>query len=100
VSDEPPFYAPGRKPKPRQPKAGELLIEFSRVSDKRVWRCELRDKGKCGVDCQWFCDGSFMSSRLFPTRTVAIAWAEESARRSSGKVARQWMVSKWPFRAT
>jgi hypothetical protein len=74
---EEPFYSPSYKPKPRQPLPGELLLAFSRVSDKTVWRCELRDKGEYGVDCQWYLDGSFHLSRLWPTRELAIAWATE-----------------------
>jgi hypothetical protein len=67
----------GSRP-PRPPKAGELLFEFVRVSDRKHFRCELRFHGESyGWEAQWFDDGGhFASHGAFVTRAAAVAWAE------------------------
>jgi hypothetical protein len=52
----------GARP-PRQPKPGELLFEFVRVSDRKLFRCELRFHGESyGREAQWFDDGGHFAS--------------------------------------
>jgi hypothetical protein len=58
----------------RRPRDGELLFEFTRSSYR--YRVELRDHGQWGVDAQFVCDGHLHFSRMFPTRELAILWAE------------------------
>jgi hypothetical protein len=80
MADEP-FYAPNRPPaSPRQPKPGELLCEFQAKRTLKYWRVELRDCGEWGVEAQFFEDGHFSRSHRFPTRELAIAWAEAERR--------------------
>src|SRR3981081_3954961 len=79
MADDLPFYSPNRPPAPpRQPKPGELMFEFVRVSDRKTFRCELRFHGESyGWEAQWFDDGGrFASHGAFVTRAAAIAWAE------------------------
>jgi hypothetical protein len=62
-------------PRPRQP--GELLFEFVRASDKSHFRCQLRVHGEYGVEAQFFQAGELLIARTFPTRALAVLWAEE-----------------------
>ena len=77
MSDEQPFYSPNYRPKPRQPEAGELLIEFARVSDKRVWRCELQHKGQYGRRLP-----VVQRQRILDVSVVAFAWERGRVGRS------------------
>ena len=66
-------------PPPRQPKPGELLFEFQRSRDKRFVRVELRFHGESyGWEVQFIeDDGSHVYGRgAFPTRALAVQWAE------------------------
>jgi hypothetical protein len=75
--DEIPFYAPHQPPvAPRQPKPGDLVWEFVRARDHKRFRCELRGHGEYGWEAQIFDDLDHFISRRFPTRALAIAWAE------------------------
>jgi hypothetical protein len=42
-----------------------------------TWRCKLRDSGRHGVEAQFLQNGELLVGQLFPTRTAAIAWAED-----------------------
>ncbi len=78
MSDELPFYAPNRPSAPaRQLRAGELLFEFHVDRTHTFYRCELRDRGKYGVEAQLVDPVDLRIAHTFPTRELAIAWAEE-----------------------
>jgi hypothetical protein len=73
-----PFYTPNRPPAPpRQPKPGELLFEFHVERTLTFWRVELRDHGAYDVEAQFFDPVDLRLGHTFPTRALAVAWAEE-----------------------
>jgi hypothetical protein len=64
MSDEP-FYSPNAKPRPpRQPKPGELLVEFQRA-DGTPMTCERRDYDEFGTEAQLLLNGQFYIARTF-----------------------------------
>ena len=63
---------------PRQAVPGELLFEFHVERTKKFYRIELRDRGQYGVEAQVLDPVEFLHGHLFPTRALAIAWAEET----------------------
>src|SRR3954471_7767683 len=66
-------------PPPRQPKPGEPLFEFIRASDYRRIVVELRFNGESyGWEAQLLEDGVdlFCAHGRFPTRALAVQWAE------------------------
>ena len=75
MTDEDFFAAPGRKVPPRQPVPGELLWTVRR--DAVMWSCELRTYNGLGVEAQILRDGELVIGRTWPTRPLAIAWAEQ-----------------------
>jgi hypothetical protein len=77
MADEP-FYSPAYKPPPRIAKAGELLFEFVRASDRAPMSCELRFHGESyGWEAQFLVRGELLMSRgAFVTRAAAVLWAE------------------------
>ena len=52
----------------------ERLFEF--LSGYERFVCELRDHGKSGVEAMFYQDEEFLVSRFFPTRQLAIEWAD------------------------
>jgi len=72
-----PWNAP--PPPPRQPKPGEPLFEFVRATDRRWIVVELRFNGESyGWEAQLLEDGIdlFVAHGQFPTRALAVQWAE------------------------
>jgi hypothetical protein len=73
-----PFYALKKKPSPppHNPAPGEKLFEF--VRNRALISCELLFHGEpYGWEAQFLERGNFLYSRGgFPTRAVAVAWAE------------------------
>jgi hypothetical protein len=61
---------PTRVAKPR-----ELVFEFVRGDHVR-WRCELLDHGQYGCEAQILRDEEFSYSQTFPSRPLAVHWAE------------------------
>jgi hypothetical protein len=55
---------------------GELLFEFHVERTHTLYRCELRDRGTYGVEAQFFDPIDLRIAHLFPTRALAITWAE------------------------
>jgi hypothetical protein len=74
-SDDP-FFAPGHRAAPRVPRAGEVLFEFVRASDRVPMACELRYHGEFGVEAQFLERGEFLIGRRFDTGAQAVRWAE------------------------
>ncbi len=68
------FATPGRKVPPRVAKPGEQIwqIHVNHV----FWSCELRDHGRWGVEAQILRDNDFVIGLRFPSRPLAIAWAD------------------------
>jgi hypothetical protein len=67
-------------PPPRQPRPGEPLFEFIRASDHKRIVVELRFNGESyGWEAQLLEDGIdlFYSRGVFPTRALAMQWAEQ-----------------------
>jgi len=85
MADE--WYSPNHVTPKRQAKPGELLFEFQAERTLKYWRVELRDCGEWGIEAQFFEGGQFSRSHRFPTRALAIAWAE-AERRDLEKAAR------------
>jgi hypothetical protein len=76
MTDEP-FTKPGRVISPRQPKPGELLFEFVRLSDRAPMSCELRFHGESwGWEAQFLERGELFYSRRFDLGWQAVQWAE------------------------
>jgi hypothetical protein len=73
MSDELPFYAPNKPPRPaRQPQPGEHLWTLTRGDQSR--RAELRDAGgAAGAELQVFVNGEFASGRRYAARELALA---------------------------
>jgi len=73
MSDEP-FYSPNYKPPPGVAKAGELLFEFVRASDRAPMSCELRFHGESfGWEAQFLERGELFASRGgFVMRKLAV----------------------------
>ena len=71
-------------PPGRTRKAGEILFEFVRASDRAPMSCELRFHGESyGWEAQFLESGELLYSRgAFMTRALAVQWAEVSARRT------------------
>jgi hypothetical protein len=65
------------KASPQQPKPGELLFEFHVERTHTFWRVELRDHGAYGVEAQFFDPVDLRLAHTFPTRELAVAWAEK-----------------------
>jgi hypothetical protein len=60
-----------RRPRRGSRSPGELFFEFVRVSDRKLFRCELRFHGESyGWEAQWFDDGG-----------LRVAWCVRDARR-------------------
>ncbi len=79
---EEPFYAPGRKTKPRVSQPGELLFEFYIEPTRTRYRCELRTFAH-GVEAQIFSNDHGIITQLFRgenARVFAIEWAEAERR--------------------
>lgn len=69
------FY--GAKPlAPRQAQPGELLFEFHVERTHTFYRCELRDRGAYGVEAQFLDPTELRLAHLFPSRALAVQWAE------------------------
>ena len=68
-----PIYAPGHRPAAQQPTHGDLLFSL-RLGDQAA-DCELPAQVGAGWEAQFFIDGEFYRSRLFPTRELAEEWA-------------------------
>jgi hypothetical protein len=63
-------------PAPAAPRGpGELL--WSLRKDHRQIDCELRTHGTYGVEVQLLREREFYAGRMFPTREIALQWAEE-----------------------
>jgi hypothetical protein len=80
------WYKPNRARTPtRLPVPGELLFDFRVPRTHTLWRVELRDHGKWGVETQFLDPVEIRIAHTFrqemdPTRTprqMAIAWAVE-----------------------
>lgn len=63
-----------RVPAPAPPKPGEPLFAFLRGHVR--FACELRTHGTYGVEAQFFRNEELWTARTFPTRELAIHWAE------------------------
>jgi hypothetical protein len=75
------FYRPNRPlDPPRQPQAGEHLFEFYREADQARFMCELRECGEYGVEAQFFQNEELLIAWRWPTRELAMAWAERERR--------------------
>jgi hypothetical protein len=84
VMNDEPFFSPNRKPAPvRLGKPGGKLFEFRHGDDRFI--CELRDRGRFGVEAQFLLNGDLYIARTFQDQTdfgvrardLAIAWAEQ-----------------------
>jgi hypothetical protein len=75
------------KAPPRQPKPGEFLFEFHVERTHTLWRVELRDHGAHGVEAQFFDPVDVRLAHTFPTRELAIAWAEHERKAIQADVA-------------
>ena len=63
----------------------ELLFEFYRAHDHKMFRCELRDLGRWGVDARFFDGVDFVlghrfesvtkDGRVISARRLAVEWA-------------------------
>jgi hypothetical protein len=77
MSDDLPFYAPNKPPRPaREPNRGEHL--WSLLNDNVRYDVELRDdyaRG-AGTELQLFRDDEFIYGRRYVTRDAAIAEAD------------------------
>jgi hypothetical protein len=62
---------------PRQTQSGELLFEFHVERSHTFYRVELRDRGAYGVEAQILDPIDVRIAHLFPSRQLAIRWAEE-----------------------
>lgn len=80
MTDDVPFYAPNRPPRPpRQAKPGEPIWSLTMPTGIRV-ECELRDHGDYGVEVQIFHtvnERDFFYGRRWPSRAVALEEADE-----------------------
>jgi hypothetical protein len=78
---------PTPRARPTNVSEPELLFEFYRPRDHKIFRCELRDLGKWGIAAQFFDGVDFVLSRRFesvtergriiPARSLAVEWATE-----------------------
>jgi hypothetical protein len=77
MSDNEPFYAPGRKPTPQpryRPESTEPLWELR--TDHVTWSAELRFHGESwGWEAQIYRDGEITIGRRFDTKALAVQWA-------------------------
>lgn len=82
-----PFYAPGHKIPPRQPKPGEFVWELRRGIVRL--RCELRGHGEYGWECQLLEDGILIFGQRFDHKQQAelLADAFKREREADG-----WLV--------
>jgi hypothetical protein len=55
-----------------------LLLEFPVERTHTFYRVELRDCGAYGVEAQFFDPIDVRTAHLFPSREMAIRWAEEA----------------------
>jgi hypothetical protein len=72
------------KAPPRQPQPGELLFEFHVERTHTFYRVELRDRGAYGVEAQFLDSIDLRVAHLFPSREMAIRWAEEERKAMNG----------------
>jgi hypothetical protein len=76
MSDDQPFTTPGLKPRAPVPaRVGEPVWTLRK--DHHQFDCELRTHGPYGVEVQLWRDLKFFAGRTFPTRELALQWAEE-----------------------
>jgi hypothetical protein len=78
MTDDEPFYTPGRKPTPPphyRPAIVERLWEVRK--DHVTWACDLRFHGESyGWEAMILRDGELFISRRFVLNQVAAQWAE------------------------
>jgi len=67
--DLPDWRLPAVKPRP-------LELLWTVGNGQHNISCELRYHAEYGVEAQFLRDGEFFSGRRFPTRALAIQWAE------------------------
>ena len=67
------------KPLVRLGTPGEELWRFRR--DHVFWTCELRYHGKYGTEAQILRDGELSIARTYPSKELAVAWAEAGRQR-------------------
>jgi hypothetical protein len=80
MSDPTSFHAPHQRPSPaRQPKPGERLFEFVRVSDRAPMSRELRFHGESyGWEAQFLERGELIYAHGgFVMRQLAVQWADQ-----------------------
>jgi hypothetical protein len=79
MTNDEPFYVPGRKPTPKphyRPESSERLWEIRK--DHVTWSCDLRFHGEShGWESMILRDGKLAISQRFLLRESAIRWAEE-----------------------
>jgi hypothetical protein len=77
MSDDLPFYAPGRKPpvQRREPLPREAVWSIRR--NNQTWSCELLSHGSWGVEAQISIGGELLIARRFENRALALLWAEQ-----------------------
>lgn len=68
------WFSPGHKSPPVTVRAGEPLWTL-RLRGRQI-DCELRAHGPYGVEVQLYRDLEFYGGRMFPTRELALAFAE------------------------
>src|SRR5216684_6284201 len=75
MADQDPFSAPVHLLPPGARRiVGEQIWRLRKRN--QWWSCELRDHGRLGVEAQFLRNGVLTIGRLFPTRELAVQWAD------------------------